>query len=101
MKLLGVRADPLSGVRRRAALQAAAESSGQSATTTRSGDTAAFLGLTPADMTAPVKAALATLLTEIDELRREVGALLLQRLDPQHFFYTRKKNLNNYHHERR
>jgi len=80
MKLLGVRADPLSGVRRRAALQAAAESSGQSAATSRSGDTAAFLGLTPADMTPPVKAALAALLTEIDELRREVG-LLKSRLN--------------------
>ena len=75
MKLLGVRADPLSGVRRRTALQAAAESSGQASAAARSGDSAAFLGLGPADLTAPVQAALSTLLTEIGELRREVGLL--------------------------
>lgn len=72
MKLLGVRADPLSGVRRRAALQAASERAGAG---TRPADSAAFLGLGETDLTPPVQAALTTLLSEIDELRQEVGRL--------------------------
>ncbi len=72
MKLLGVRADPLSGVRRRAALQAASE---RATGGTRPADSAAFLGLSETDLTAPVQAALTTLFSEIDELRQEVGRL--------------------------
>ena len=43
MKLLGVRADPLSGVRRRVALRAAA--SAQSGDAVRAPDSAGFLGI--------------------------------------------------------
>jgi diguanylate cyclase (GGDEF)-like protein len=72
MKLLGVRLDPLSGVRRRASLQAAAA---QSAGAAAPVDSAAFLGLGEGDLTPAVQAALTTLLSEIDELRHEVGRL--------------------------
>jgi diguanylate cyclase (GGDEF)-like protein len=73
MKLLGVRADPLAGVRRRTALQvASAQSSGAAAPV---GDTATFLGLGEADLTPAVQAALTGLLAEVDELRKEVGRL--------------------------
>lgn len=74
MKLLGVRADPLSAVRRRAALKAEAaqsSSSGGGATV----DSASFLGLSETDLTPAVQGALTTLLAEIDELRQEVGRL--------------------------
>jgi len=72
MKLLGVRADPLAGVRRRTALQAAsAQRSGAAAPT----DSAAFLGIDEVELTPDVRAALARLLTEIEELRGEVGRL--------------------------
>ena len=76
MKLLGVRADPLSGVRRRAALRAAASAQGaQGAEAVRAPDSAGFLGIDQAELTASVRAALAALLGEIDELRTEVGRL--------------------------
>lgn len=73
MKVSGVRADPLAAVRRRVALQSAADASGAGAS--RAPDSAQFLGLTEADLTPPVRAALGQLLTEIDELRREVTRL--------------------------
>jgi diguanylate cyclase (GGDEF)-like protein len=73
MKLLGVRADPLSGVRRRVALRAAADA--QSAEAVRAPDTAGFLGIDETELTASVRAALTALLGEIDELRGEVGRL--------------------------
>jgi diguanylate cyclase (GGDEF)-like protein len=72
MKLLGVRADPLAGVRRRAALVAA---SNQRTGAAPSVDSAAFLGIDEVELTPAVRAALAQLLTEIDELRGEVGRL--------------------------
>ena len=72
MKLSGVATDPLATVRRRVALQNAA---GGAEATARATDSAAFLGLTPAEMTPQVQAALAQLLTEIDELRKEVTRL--------------------------
>ncbi|MDR3508967.1 MAG: GGDEF domain-containing protein [Caulobacteraceae bacterium] len=72
MKLLGVRADPLSGVRRRAALVAA---SAQVPGAVQPADSAAFLGIGEAELTASVRAALTTLMSEIDELRSEVGRL--------------------------
>ena len=72
MKLLGVRADPLAGVRRRTALKAAsAQMPGAAAAV----DSAAFLGIDEVELTPDVRAALARLLTEIDELRGEVGRL--------------------------
>jgi len=73
MKVSGAQTDPLFGVRRRAALQQAA--SAQGATGARQSDSAAFLGLEPVDLTPPVQAALSTLLSEIEELRVEVGRL--------------------------
>ncbi len=73
MKLLGVRADPLSGVRRRVALRAAA--SAQSAEAVRAPDSAGFLGIDESELTASVRGALTNLLGEIDELRQEVGRL--------------------------
>ena len=72
MKLLGVRADPLSGVRRRVALQAeAAKMPGAPQPT----DSASFLGIGEAELTPSVRAALTQLIAEIDELRQEVGRL--------------------------
>jgi diguanylate cyclase (GGDEF)-like protein len=62
------------GVRRRAALQAASAAA-QPDAAARQADSAAFLGLGPTDLTAPVQAALTTLLSEIEELRVEVGRL--------------------------
>jgi diguanylate cyclase (GGDEF)-like protein len=73
MKLLGVRADSLSGVRRRAALKAAALAQGGEAV--RAPDSAGFLGIDEAELTASVRAALTALLGEIDELRTEVARL--------------------------
>ena len=73
MKVSGAQTDPMYGVRRRAALQQAA--SAQGAAGARQADSAAFLGLEEADLTPPVQAALTTLLSEIEELRVEVGRL--------------------------
>ena len=73
MKLLGVRADPLSGVRRRVALRAAA--SAQADEAVRAPDSAGFLGIDESELTASVRGALTNLLSEIDELRQEVGRL--------------------------
>jgi diguanylate cyclase (GGDEF)-like protein len=81
MKLLGVRADPLSGVRRRAALRAAADI--QSGEATRAPDSAGFLGVDETELTASVRAALTALLGEIDELRQEVGRLKARLQDAE------------------
>lgn len=71
MKVSGARNEPLPDVRRRAAPRPGPQAGGQSAPT----DAAAFLGLTEADLTAPVRQALQTLLAEIDDLRSEVSRL--------------------------
>jgi diguanylate cyclase (GGDEF)-like protein len=73
MKLLGVRMDALGAVRRRPAATAAPAPNGEDAASPA--DSAAFLGLSPTDLTGPVQAALITLLAEIDELRQEVARL--------------------------
>lgn len=73
MKISGVRADPLAGVRRKVALKSAAGAAGASAA--RAPDSAQFLGLTEADLTPQVRAALGQLISEIEELRAEVGRL--------------------------
>ena len=73
MKVSGAQSDPMFGVRRRAALQAASAPTAASAA--RQADSAAFLGLGETDLTPAVQAALTTLLAEIDELRLEVGRL--------------------------
>src|SRR5581483_522948 len=75
---LGVRTDPLAGVRRAAALSAAAPtqvSGSQAAEAVRSTDSAAFLGVDEVELTPAVRAALTALLGEIDELRKEVARL--------------------------
>ena len=72
MKITGARAETFSDIRRRALAQAGAQAGVAQAPPA---DTKAFLGLGEADMTPAVQAALATLLTEIDDLRGEVARL--------------------------
>ncbi|HEY2662390.1 MAG TPA: GGDEF domain-containing protein [Caulobacteraceae bacterium] len=72
MKLLGVRADPLAGVRRRVALQAEAA---QLPNAPPPVDSAKFLGISEIELTPAVRAALTQLIGEIEELRQEVGRL--------------------------
>jgi diguanylate cyclase (GGDEF)-like protein len=71
MKISGARSEPFSAIRRRALAQAGA----QAVLAPAPADSAAFLGLTETDLTPAVRAALQTLLTEIDDLRGEVGRL--------------------------
>lgn len=71
MKISGARNEPFSAMRRRALVQAGA----QVAPPAAPADSAAFLGLAEAELTPAVRAALATLLGEIDDLRGEVGRL--------------------------
>ena len=73
MKVSGAQTDPMFGVRRRVALQAASAPTAASAA--RQADSAAFLGLGENDLTPAVQAALTTLLSEVDELRQEVARL--------------------------
>jgi len=70
MKLLGVNVDPLAAVRRRSAPAPGARDLNLGSA--QPVDSAAFLGLSEADLTPQVQAALTTLLGEIDELRKEV-----------------------------
>jgi diguanylate cyclase (GGDEF)-like protein len=81
MRLLGVRLDPLGAVRRRPVTSALAPAATQ--VPAPAIDSAAFLGLDAADLTAPVQAALATLLGEIDELRTEVGRLKARLMEAE------------------
>jgi len=74
MKISNAAAEPFSAIRRRALAQAGA----QAAPTAAAVDTSAFLGLEPADMTPAVRAALQTLITELDDLKREVSRLKAQ-----------------------
>ena len=71
MKITGARTEPFSDNRRRALTHAGA----QAVATTAPADSAGFLGLTAVDLTPPVQQALATLLSEIEDLRGEVGRL--------------------------
>lgn len=71
MKISGARNQPFSDIRRRALAKAGA----QAAVTSAAVDKAAFLGLTEDDLTPSVRSAVQTLLTEIDDLRGEVGRL--------------------------
>lgn len=71
MKVSGARNEPFSAIRRRALAQAGA----QVAAPAPAADTAAFLGLGEDELTPAVRTALKTLLTEIDDLRGEVGRL--------------------------
>ncbi|HEY0437756.1 MAG TPA: GGDEF domain-containing protein [Phenylobacterium sp.] len=69
MKVGGARNEPFSAMRRRNLAQAGAQ--------VRAGpaDTAEFLGVPEAELTPAVKAAIQTLITELDDLRGEVGRL--------------------------
>lgn len=71
MKITGARTEPFSSIRRRALTQAGA----QAGVAAAPADQAAFLGLTEADLTPPVLAAIQTLLGEVDDLRGEVARL--------------------------
>ena len=75
MKLAGVNVDPLAAVRRRVALKNAAP---QAAQAQAAADSAAFLGVSEPELTPAVQGALGRLLSEIEELRVEVGKLRVQ-----------------------
>lgn len=69
MKVTGARNEPFSAMRRRALAQAGA------AVRAAPADKADFLGISEAELTPAVRGAVQTLLTEIDDLRGEVGRL--------------------------
>lgn len=71
MKITGARAEPYQSLRKPAPERAAAPARGPR----KPGDQTAFLGLSERDLTPAVQGAVGTLLTEIDELRTEVGRL--------------------------
>jgi diguanylate cyclase (GGDEF)-like protein len=70
MKITGARNEPFSAMRRRNLAQAGAQ-----VRATAPADTAEFLGVPEPELTAAVRAAVQTLVTEIDDLRTEVGRL--------------------------
>ena len=72
MKVGGARSEPASALRRRASATSAGRLS--TAVAVR-GDTVEILGIPEAEMTASVRAAIQTLLGELDDLRGEVGRL--------------------------
>jgi len=71
MKISSARSEPFTAIRRRGLAEAGARAVGAAAAT----DQIDFLGLEPADLTPAVRAALATLAIEIDDLRAEVQRL--------------------------
>lgn len=75
MKISGSSMEPFSAIRKRALARAAAQGPRG---TSASADTTSFLGLTEADLTPAVQGAIQTLLTEIDDLRKEVARLKAQ-----------------------
>ena len=72
MKVTGARNEPVTAARRRGTSQGGAAASGATA---RKADSVEFLGVTAAEMTPAVQAAIQTLLSELDDLRNEVGQL--------------------------
>jgi diguanylate cyclase (GGDEF)-like protein len=70
MKITGARNEPFSAMRRRNLAQAGAQVRGPAPA-----DSAEFLGVPEAELTPAVRAAVQTLITEIDDLRAEVGRL--------------------------
>ncbi|MCR5877978.1 GGDEF domain-containing protein [Phenylobacterium sp. J367] len=74
MKIFGARNEPLPAQRRPAASGKAAGVP-RGAAPRRGSDATDFLGLTEADLTPQVQAAMGTLLTEIDDLRAEIARL--------------------------
>jgi diguanylate cyclase (GGDEF)-like protein len=73
MKIFGARPEPLPAQRRQAPPRAAGAASGMARL--RGTDSTHFLGLSEADLTPQVQAAVQNLLSEIDGLRQEVGLL--------------------------
>ena len=71
MKITGARNEAFSAMRKRALTQAGA----QARATTPPVDSVGFLGISEPEMTPAVRGAVQTLLTEIDDLRGEVGRL--------------------------
>jgi diguanylate cyclase (GGDEF)-like protein len=71
MKIGSARHEPFSAMRKRALAQAGAAVTGAAGKV----DSAEFLGVPEAEMTPAVKAAIQTLLTELGDLRGEVGRL--------------------------
>ena len=71
MKITGARHEPFSAMRKRALAQAGAQVPAVAARV----DSAAFLGVSEAELTPAVRGALTTLLTEVDDLRGEVSRL--------------------------
>ena len=71
MKIGGARNEPIAAARRRVAAPGAASA----AVAAHPVDSATFLGITRAEMTPAVQAAIQTLLGELDELKSEVGRL--------------------------
>jgi diguanylate cyclase (GGDEF)-like protein len=80
MKITGARTDPFAAIRKRALVRAGAQ---VVARETAAPDSAAFLGLSEADMTPKVVEALQTLMTEIEDLRNEVSVLKLRLNEAQ------------------
>jgi diguanylate cyclase (GGDEF)-like protein len=80
MKITGARTDPFAAIRKRALVRAGAQVVAREAAAP---DSAAFLGLSEADMTPKVVEALRTLMTEIEDLRNEVSVLKLRLNEAQ------------------
>lgn len=80
MKISGARTEPFAAIRKRALARAGAQVSVRE---TSAPDSAAFLGLTEADLTPQVQEALTTLMSEIDDLRGEVSRLKLRLAEAQ------------------
>jgi diguanylate cyclase (GGDEF)-like protein len=80
MKITGARTDPFAAIRKRALVRAGAQ---VVAREVAAPDSAAFLGLSEADMTPKVVEALRTLMTEIEDLRNEVSVLKLRLNEAQ------------------
>jgi hypothetical protein len=72
MKISSARPESFSAIRRRALAEAAGPALARAAVAV---DKAGFLGLSETDLTPQVQTALKTLMTEIDDLRVEVGRL--------------------------
>jgi diguanylate cyclase (GGDEF)-like protein len=80
MKISGARTEPFAAIRKRALARAGAQVSAREVSAP---DSAAFLGLSEADMTPKVIEALQTLMTEIEDLRNEVSILKLRLNEAQ------------------
>ncbi len=80
MKISGARTEPFAAIRKRALVRAGAQVATREVSAP---DSAAFLGLTEADMTPKVVEALQTLMTEIEDLRSEVSILKLRLNEAQ------------------